>query len=278
MLFSGTGLDIHFCAVRDEEFFSDIHRECLTLWKQFEPLADKKFKQQFSESFDTCFWEMYLGSHLLNRYPDAVGSQNQGPDFHLEINGQKVFIEATVASRGSTKDAIPNLGRHDDKREPLVAFKESVLRVTAKLKDKAEANSARKYAQKGPYIVAINLPYKEVWLCTNPPLAAQATLGVKGRVIEFNEYGVSSSFTHNSSVLRASDALVSTECFLREDFAHISALIVASVNPFSTSYSSPSLELLHNPKATKPLGHGLVGFGREYWVESGVLKEFSYDD
>ncbi|WP_211665462.1 hypothetical protein [Leucothrix arctica] len=204
--------------------------------------------------------------------------RDNGPDFNLDINGQKVFVEAAVASRGTTEDKIPDIGQYDETREPLVPFKELALRVTAKLKDKAEANNARENAKEGPYIIAINLPYKEAWLCSSPPLAAQAALGVKGQLIEFNEHGVSSSFTHNPNISRSTGALVPTEYFLRDEFSHISALIVASVNPFSTSYSSPSLELLHNPKATKPIDRGLITLGREYWVESGVLKELNYDD
>lgn len=278
MLFSGKGSDARFCDVRDNELFLDVRNRCLNLWQHFEPLADKKFKQQFSESFDSCFWEMYLGSYLSNKYPGAISSKNNGPDFNLDINGQKIFVEAAVASRGTTSDKIPDISKYDETREPLVPFKELVLRVTAKLKDKAEANNAREHAKEGPYIIAINLPYIEAWLCPSPPLAAQAALGVSGQLIEFNEHGASSSFTHNPNISRSTGALVPTEYFLRDDFSHISALIVASVNPFSTSYSSPSLELLHNPKATKPIGRGLITFGREYWVESGVLKELNYGD
>ena len=281
MLFNCKGKDSRFCAVRDNPHYSDIQRECLRLWERFEaPLADKKFKEQFSINFDAGFWEMYLGNHFLERYNGAVTSEDKGPDFHVRVGNQTIFVEATVASRGTTEDAIPDITTFREGDDPLVPFKECILRITSSLKNKASANGAKKKAEDGPYVIAINLPYKEAWLCTNPPMAAQATLGVKGHGVEFNELEARTIYGYNPSIRRVPEpkASISTMGFLGDEYSHISALIVASVSPFSSSYSKPSLELLRNPKASQPLEHGLVGIGREYWVESGVLKELSYDD
>ena len=65
---------------------------------------------------------------------------------------------------------------------------------------------------------------------------------------------------------------MSTTNFLSAEYKHICAIIVASVNPFSSAYEDPAIEVLHNPTASQKLPPGWVPFGTEYWLEGDQLK------
>ena len=65
---------------------------------------------------------------------------------------------------------------------------------------------------------------------------------------------------------------VSTTAFFSDEYLHVSALLVTSVNPYSTTYKNPSVELLHNPQATKPLPRGWLKVGKEYWLEGNSFR------
>ncbi len=257
-LFDGDGKDFRFVAIRDQAQFDDIRSECERLWRSYSNhnprLYDRNFIDEFSRNFHDRFWEMYLGVQLLMRYPD-VKSAGSGPDFAVSGTNSSIYFEATVASRGEGTDAVPDITHRTDD-DSSVPFEECVLRITSSLREKAKKNDAENRAKQGPYVVAVNLPFPEAWLCGSPPLAAMAVLGL-GASVEKKETG----------------SLVSTTAFQCPEYDHISALLVASVNPFSSAYERPAIEVLHNPRATRPLPRAWFRMGTEYWVnDQGHLE------
>lgn len=268
-LFSGPGSDPKFLAARDIPELVRVRRECERLWQIHRPHATPNFVSEFSLHFDDKFWEMYLGARLALRYPD-IQYPKSGPDFVFE-GPPPVAVEATVASTGKGLDAVPELDdADDDDSEGLVPFDQCILRITEALYRKSRANAAEKEAEKGSYVVAINLPYPQAWLCGVPPMSALATLGAGGVTIDLSDGRLIVSA--NPAIKKLSGSPVSTTNFLSVEYKHISAIIVASVNPFSSAYEDPAIEVLHNPTASQKLPPGWVPFGTEYWLEGDQLK------
>jgi hypothetical protein len=267
-LFSGTGRDPYFVTARDAPGYADIRRVCEKLWETHQPYAEPDFCEQFSKRFHEKFWEMYIRDRLSGYHPDLEPRRASGPDF-IFTGPPRVAVEATVASKGTGRDAVPEL-RHQDEDDNSVPFEQCALRVTQALSEKSEANSAREEAKKGPYVIAINLPFPEAWLCGTPSLSAIATLGVGGVLIDLTAGKQIAS--QQRAIQKKGGAAISTTAFCSPLYEHVSALIVASVTPFSSAYSDPSTEVLHNPFAINPLPRGWVPFGTEYRVEDNQLK------
>lgn len=269
-LFDGDGKDSLFVAIRDEARFADIRLECERLWCSYSNhnprLHDRNFVDGFSRKFHDRFWEMYLGVQLLMRYPD-VESAGSGPDF---VVSGTICVEATVASRGEGTDAVPDITRRTDEDNSSVPFKECVLRITSSLREKAKKNDAENRAKQGSYVVAVNLPFPEAWLCGSPPLATMAALGLGGSYVRWGDDKKPEEFFGSmpSVEKKKTGSPVSTTAFQSPEYDHVSALLVASVNPFSSAYERPAIEVLHNPRATKPLPRAWLRMGNEYWVNS----------
>lgn len=249
-----------------------MRKECDRLWERYRRFAPANFVDQFSRDFDSRFFEMYLGVKLLERYPN-LRTALDGPDFVVPGHPSDTFIEATVATRGRGGDAVPDITQRSDD-DDSVPNVECLMRVTSCLRNKSQANRAATYALQGPYVVAVNLPYPEAWLCDWPPMAAMATLGAGGVTYEL---GTGASRVHTKpEIPKRTGSAVPTIGFWTDEYAHISALVVASVNPFSTSYSNPCVELLHNPRCRIPLPHGWLLLGHEYWLDGEKLVRFKH--
>ncbi|MEZ4651951.1 MAG: hypothetical protein R3E97_24755 [Candidatus Eisenbacteria bacterium] len=271
-LFAGQGDDAAFRAVRDHHGYADIKEECLRLWAMFEPCARPDFAEGFSWSFHSGFWEMWLGVRLLERYPRTVATKKSAPDFLVHWNGREAFVEATVAYRGQGRDQVPDISKRIDD-DDSVPFDECILRITSAVRTKATANKAREMTVTRSYVVAVNLPYPEAWVCSDPPLAIQACLGIGGLHLGLGDEKLPrTTAIPRRSIEKASGSSVTTECFRDPEYSHISAVVVASVNPFSSSYHDPDVEFLHNPLANHPLPLGWLKADRECWIVGQDLR------
>lgn len=269
-LFEGNGTDPQYLAVRSDPSLAWVRSECERLWADFHPLADPNFVEEFSCDFMARFWELYLGVFLRKQHP-AVRSQSSGPDF--EVPGPpSIFVEATTASRGDGSNSVPHLVGSDSD-ESSVPPKECVLRITSKLRDKAKLNDAERLGKSSPYLIAVNLLFREAWVGHDLPLAAQATLGVGSLSMIFESSWASQTVAASKPLHQKQQGTsVETTAFCNTSHEHISALVVAYVNPFSSTYENPIVEFLHNPYALNPLARGWLGLGTEYWVEGGKLR------
>ena len=78
------------------------------LWEQWQLYADSHFRsecQQSEEKFHQRFWEMYLGTTLINQ-GKLVQTNSIGPDLTFIENHKKIWIEAIAPSSG--KPGNPN--------------------------------------------------------------------------------------------------------------------------------------------------------------------------
>jgi hypothetical protein len=85
-------------------------QHCEQLWELFEPHADPEFRIEIRANFDARYWEMYLTVCLLE-LGYAISCPKPGPDIGMNINGQRVWFEATSPNRGASNspDRVPDL-------------------------------------------------------------------------------------------------------------------------------------------------------------------------
>lgn len=285
-LFSSGGTDPLYLAVKDKQHFKDIREECERLWSRYRFLAEANHLDEFSKHFSERFWEMYLGVNLAIRYPQIEryvpqAKSEPAPDFKVG----NVVIEATVAERGNTDEAIPDISKRDfEDDDDSVPFQQCQLRLTSKVRSKSQANDLPNIGRSNPIIIAVNLPYPEVWIGHNPPITATSFLGMGNLLIAKQTDGTWESYTTIHKTIERvghtkKNSPVSAIQFGDKSYEHISAVLAASVNPFSSSYTNPSIELLHNPNALHSLPKGWLKMGKEYWLEKETLvcREWTFD-
>ncbi len=80
----------------------------LSLWEQYEPYAPKGFLKKLQIEFHQRWWEIYLTVGLLNLDFELDSSKSDhGPDLTVDVQGQRIFIEATAPTIGETSDRVP---------------------------------------------------------------------------------------------------------------------------------------------------------------------------
>ena len=132
---------------------------CERLWSLFQPYADDHFLTEFQLRTHERWFEMYLTAWMIEAQCN-VQSYNSGPDVLIEVDDQRIWVEATCATSGNpTKpDSIPRqvLGRVS--LEPTNQY---VLRIRNSLDAKEE--KYKKYimngivGQRDRTIIAINV-------------------------------------------------------------------------------------------------------------------------
>lgn len=133
---------------------------CKKLWEKFEPYADKHFSKEIKsdEKFQDRFWEMHLGNVLLEKGFN-ISSENEGPDFKIDLNGQIIWIEATTASNGQ-KDKPDSLVSLKIGESKFISDEKIALRLTSVIDEKSK--KIKEYLEKNtinenePIIIAIN--------------------------------------------------------------------------------------------------------------------------
>lgn len=76
-----------------------IREQCDEHWRRFRPLADEQFPARFPIEFHQRWFEMYVGVTLLDMGLD-VTAPKPGPDFLVQRDGVRVWIEAVVPDGG----------------------------------------------------------------------------------------------------------------------------------------------------------------------------------
>lgn len=124
-----------FLALRDCARHAELRNYCMLLWEKFSPFADRSFSYEFAQNLHQRFWEMYLGSRLLDLgYELQPRASDKGPDFHLIIDNRNVWIEATAPSEGVGVDSVPTLEEHSG-FDPIPEEK-IILRFTNAISEK----------------------------------------------------------------------------------------------------------------------------------------------
>jgi hypothetical protein len=108
------------------------------LWTGYHEFADPHFSTEVRHNFHARFWEMYVTCSLLEGAAAGgykVSCPKPGPDILLEVEGQRIWIEAIIATAGAA-------GHPDSLTEPnpegsgRIPEEKLVLRYTTAIRDK----------------------------------------------------------------------------------------------------------------------------------------------
>jgi hypothetical protein len=254
-----------------------------SLWDRFRGFADRHFLTEIRRNFHARFWEMYLTCALqeyANRQGIEISCPKPGPDILLEHEGNRVWVEAVIATNGEP-------GRPDTVVDPnpdgsaRIPEEKIVLRYTNAISEKQRKYCG--YLREGivhksdAFVIAVNgaaLAYQWTQAADDAPrfLKALYPLGVY-QVILDRRTGeiVGHQNEPRFSIVKATGSHVAVRPFLEQDWEGISAVLGSSAN--AMSYGAPlgaDFQLAHNPMGRTPISDLLLP-ARTAW--RAVLNE-----
>jgi hypothetical protein len=255
-----------------------------SLWEQYEPYADSHFLKDAQNHFLQRFWEMYLAIALLKRGFQIQRMGDEGPEFFVEFDGHRVWLEAIASGPGTGNDKVPESRMWLDPwvvEEPPT--EKIILRFTNALDEKR-----KKYLQaveKGiiqpsdRYLLAINsrgIPHA-CYYGGAVPYFIQAFLpfGHPTLTIDIEtREAVDAYFQRREAVPKVSGATVSTKAFLEAQSACVSAILYSSVDcGYRPEALGGDFEVLHNPTAQHPLDRSMFAWCRQFFWRNGELEQ-----
>ena len=219
-------------------------------------------------------WEMLLARHLIEQGFDTR-SNDPGPDFSFEIDGKKVWIEATAPEpTGLSEKWLSQRGAN------RVPYEQILLRWTNALSVRKE--KFLEYRRKGIVqnndicAIAINehlLRDGRGLGVSQLPWAVEAVFPIGPLAVTINRRTGERSGLYNSerwSVRKLNKADVSTDSFLKQENRHISAVVGCSScwKPYAR------MSIVHNPFAVSGFPHKRFGADLEYICESGEDEDY----
>jgi hypothetical protein len=265
-----------------------------TLWKRFEPYADKEFIKEFGRHPEERFWEMYLGVRLLegrkalrkrNQLPKK--ERDEGPDFCIQKGRRKIWVEVIAPSPGDENnlDKVPDLFASGADKE---ARRKIELRIASALKTKADKFA--RYGEKGiigphdscvvaiaasqfaleadaeggtglPLPVTTVYPFGEEVVTIDPETAEFASLSHKysGEIDRAKKEG------------KKPEAVART-AFQNEYFAGIDGLIWSHRSTGNFLGNTDDLVYVHNQIAKRPLPKRWMNWREEHFSVDGGKK------
>jgi hypothetical protein len=266
-LFSpGEASDPAYVNLRDlqEEWIIPAREFVESLWGRFREFADLHFLTEVRSNFHARFWEMYL-TCALQEYAVQRGTvlscPKPGPDILLEHEGNRVWIEAVVATNGT-------LGHPDAVVEPSpdgkIPEEKLVLRYTNAIAEKYR--KYRGYFKAGiiqkndAFVIAINasaLGYKFARAERDAPRFLKAIFPIGAYQVLLNRQTREIAGHQNEprfGIVKAGGATVATMSFLERRSRGISAILASFADAGSHRAAlGCDFELAHNPMSRAPI-------------------------
>jgi len=233
------------------------------LWASFQPSPDPHFLVDAKAHFLQRFWEMYLFVTLRERGMNPQKGKTVGPDFFIEVEGRRYWIEAIAPDAGDGEDRVPG-PFYDPPGEVVVRDvpkREIMLRYTHALVSKMEKWPG--WVEKGVvnptdgYVIAIDGRGCNDFLDGVIPLFIEAFLPFGNLTLRLDRATgkeVGRYFEYSDTVHKKSQAPVSTAPLLDPAYGPVSAVLHSLVD---CGNHPPRLggdfTLLHNPIATCPI-------------------------
>jgi hypothetical protein len=217
---------------------SRMHREnCEMLWDLYEPFADPEFRKELRSNFGARYWEMYLTVTLLE-LGHKVCCPKPGPDVGIELDGRRIWFEATSPDRGKngTADQVPE--QKFDGNAYDVPNEKMILRylnsISAKRQQHASWLKNGHVKTDDAFIIAINpRGLGHEFGDAVPPRILQASFAVGNQYVVIDTstmMQVDSGFQFRDSITKSSGSGVATGVFLRAEYAVLSGLLCSRVD------------------------------------------------
>ena len=233
------------------------------LWARYQPSQDPNFLTDARHHFLQRFWEMYLFVALQEQGLNPQKGQALGPDFYLEIDERRFWVEAIAPDAGEGEDRVPNT-RNDPPGEIIVRDvprREVLLRYTHALAAKRDKwlgwLAKGVVAPTDGYLVAIDGRGFNDYYDGVIPLFIEAFLPFGHLTLMINKVTLKTEgryFQHSDTVHKQNQAPVSTAPLLDDSYAPVTAVLHSLVDCGNHPEAlGGDFVVLHNPKATVTL-------------------------
>jgi len=265
---------IHTRAAQNEHS-KKCRENCERLWEQYEPYADPEFRIELRSNFDARYWEMYLTT-ALSELGHQVCCPKPGPDVGIEIDGLRIWFEATSPDRGQhgSPDQVPEV-RYGGEAY-WVPNEKIILRYLNSI-------SAKKVQHEGwlkngcvnaedAFVIALNPRGLGHEIGDSvPPRILQAAFAVGNQYVTIDTNTmkqVGSGYQFRDAIKKASGVAVATGVFQQEAYAALSGLLCSRINVANQLQEiGQDFQLVPNPHATVSLPQGLRLPGTFFRVE-----------
>lgn len=247
--------------------------------------ADPKFETELTNGEDDKFWssltEALVYLRLCGRTFLPRTTRGVGPDFLLEVDGRRVWIEVICpAPSGVPADWLqiqPNVAS-------AVPHEEILLRWTSAIKEKTDrlvgsAHGRRGYLETGvvapedAYVIAVNGcrlrhgPFPALTGISQFPYAAEALFPIGPYQLQIDRVSlqiVDRGHQHRVAVRKPSGASVPTFAFLDPRAKPLSAVWAVDFNGGTSIGNVEPSAVIHNPNAVPALPYGFLPCDDEY--------------
>lgn len=274
----GDDCDPGYLNIQRVPFVRPAKRYVERLWRIYAPYADRHFREDARKHFLQRYWEMYLAVALMDAGFTPVKPADKGPEFFIEIDSRRVWVEAIAPSGGQGPDKVSELPLEEAFKVPM---EQVLLRYTNALAEKHA--KYRRDVEKGivgtndGYVLAINcreIPHARFGSVI--PYVVQAFLPFGNATVTFDVRTgkiVDKYFERRESVSKLNAVKIPTTAFLDPAYAGISAIIHSAVDASNSPVVlGEDFFVLHNPIASYPIGLGTFSRWRQYVFEDDRIR------
>ena len=240
------------------------------MWEWYRQLAEHDFPLRFATDPEAKYWEMYIAC-ALREIGFQVSRGNAGPDFWVESNEGRIWIEAIAPEAGDSgnPDYVPEPPLNQVSDTPV---RQIILRLTGAIYEKqAKFSSYRScgiVGQSDRCVIALSAaklryPVTIDYLQRALYEAGDIYVAIDPASLKIVEQGR----RHEPQIAKRAKS-INKPSFLHDGCDHISALLfgwrgIANTPPMLGS----EWALFHNDNARNRLARGWLRRGSEHWAE-----------
>lgn len=249
--------------------------------------VDEHFLNDFHKKLVQRYWELHIGAWLIYLFPGRVRSLSVGPDYVINHESGRIFVECIAPMNFP---GGPNI-RNSRAGGGWINGDEPLLRLTGAIKEKAE--KIERYIQRGYVshedmtVIAVSLaelPDVDLHETGGIPLVLRGLLGLgklvmkipvfdgQGNPIPRDQQVVRSEPSYEAEIITANGSAVDLRKFLKADYSHIGAVFTSYDRYVENPENSHRFSFLHNPNARNKITTGIFGKLRhEYHCQNGQV-------
>ncbi|WP_321954597.1 hypothetical protein [Burkholderia cenocepacia] len=248
------------------------------MWERYEPYADPDFRQGFARDVDGRFWEMYLGSMLLDtgrRLLPVVDRQREGgqPDLCVLEKDRRIWIEAVTPDEGAPgpDQMVRPVPINEGGGLVAAPIRQAQLRTSGAFWTKAQKIGL--YIEQGVIapedtrIIAISASRFGIYIPEQPLPLIMTTLFPIGDAfitIDRDTGAVLEEGFHAAPLIYRERNPIPRTAFLDDRFTDISGVIWSRVSLGNLSRQIRPITYVHNPLAQAPLPEKWGVWDREF--------------
>jgi len=252
----GDAKDTAYVNLRDLEKAEEYRVFVNQLWARYRGNEDKNFRTDAKNHFQQRFWEMYLWVALEENGFTPKKVSDAGPEFYIEINGIRYWVEAVCPTAGVSQDAVTDEPCNEFREIPVESI---LLRYTGSMRDKLKKRdmelSHHRISTADGYILAVNSGAISMSACLGGeiPYIVKACYPIGNLAIPIDRMTKETGkphYTFRNQINKKNMASVTTGVLLEKNYSAFSAVIHSTSDCTRiNSKIGSDFELIHNPHA-----------------------------